>query len=162
MSIEIKDIVSLTGSPGLHQVVKADERAIIVESLDEKKRRQMIRGNMMVSKLVDVSIYTEDDSEPLVTVLQNIVEKYGDELPVTKKSKKDELMQFLASVLPEFDDERVYPSNVKKMISWYKILRQYEVSLEWKKEDEDKPEESQEDSADEVREDKPETENASE
>jgi hypothetical protein len=162
MSIEIKDIVSLTGSPGLHKVVKADERAIIVESLDAKKRRQMIKGNMMVSKLIDVSIYTEDDSEPLVTVMQNIVEKYGDELPVTKKSSKDELMQFLASVLPEFDEERVYPSNVKKMISWYKILRQYEVSLEWNKEGEEKSGESPEASTDAVAEDKPETENASE
>jgi len=76
------------------------------------------------------SIYTQDDeSEPLVTVLQNIKEKYGSELPVSKKSSKDELMGFLGEVLPDFDAERVYPSNVKKMIGWYHILDAYDVDL---------------------------------
>ncbi|MEL6649776.1 MAG: DUF5606 domain-containing protein [Bacteroidota bacterium] len=111
MSIEIKDVVSLTGVPGLHRVVKADDRAIIVESMDARKRRQMVRGNMMASKLTDVSIYTKDESEPLVTVIQAIVEKYGDDLPVSKKSSKEDLMDFLYSVLPDMDEERVYPSK---------------------------------------------------
>ncbi len=136
MSIEIKDIVSLTGVPGLHRVIKTDDKAIIVEALDEKKRRQMIKGNMMASKLIDVSIYTADDSEPLVKVLKNIEEKYGDDLPVSKKSNNEELMDFLASVLPEYDGERVYPSNVKKLLSWYKVLRAYEVSLDLPAEEE--------------------------
>lgn len=137
MSIEIKDIVSLTGVPGLHRIVKADDRAIIVESLDERKRRQMVRGNMMASKLTDVSIYTTDESEPLVTILKSISEKYGDELPVTKKSKNDELMSFLQSVLPDLDNERVYPSNVKKLLGWYKVIRAFEVDLSWDPEGEE-------------------------
>lgn len=136
MSIEIKDVVSLTGVPGLHQVIKTDDRAIIVESLDPKKRRQMIKGNMMASKLIDVSIYTDEDSEPLITILKNIEEKYGDDLPVSKKSSKDELMDFLGSVLPNFDGERVYPSNVKKLLSWYKVLREYGIPLELSDEEE--------------------------
>ena len=144
MSTEIKDVVSLTGLPGLHRVVKADDRAIIVESMDERKRRQMIKGNMMVSKLVDVSIYTDDDSEPLVTILQNIKEKHGDTLPVTKKSKNNELMDFLKDVLPNLDTERVYPSNVKKLISWYNILLKEEVSLDWSPESDEEEKESEE------------------
>ena len=86
---------------------------------------------MMVSKLTDVSIYTKDESEPLVTVLKAIETQYGDALPVSKKSKNDELMDFLYSVLPELDEERVYPSNVKKLLGWYKILRDFEVNLDW-------------------------------
>ena len=66
MSIAFKDIVSLTGNPGLYRIVKADDKAIIVESLDEKKRRTMVKGNMMVSKLTDVSIYTDEESEALL------------------------------------------------------------------------------------------------
>jgi hypothetical protein len=130
MSIAIKDVVALTGVSGLFQIIKSDERAIVVESLDDRRKRQLIRGNMMVSKLMDISIYTDDESEPLVTILQNIKEKFGSELPVTKKSKKDELMDFLEEVLPNYDKERVYPSNVKKMISWYKVLDKFDVDLE--------------------------------
>lgn len=147
MSIEIKDVVSLTGVPGLHRVVKADDRAIIVESMDARKRRQMVRGNMMASKLTDVSIYTKDESEPLVTVIQAIVEKYGDDLPVSKKSSKEDLMDFLYSVLPDMDEERVYPSNVKKLLGWYKVLREFEVDLTWSPEGEEEEAEASEESA---------------
>ena len=92
---------------------------------------------MMVSKLTDVSIYTEDDSEPLLTVLQEIQKKFGKELPVSKKSSKTELMDFLGGVLPSFDAERVYPSNVKKLIGWYKILSAFDIELKISKEEEE-------------------------
>ncbi len=129
MSISIKDVVAITGTPGLHKIVKTDDKAIIVESIDEKQKRQMVRGNMMASKIMDVSIYTTDDSEPLVNVLKSIQEKFGGELPITKKSSKNELMNFLREVLPNFDDERVYPSNIKKLVSWYEIIHKYDIDL---------------------------------
>ena len=135
MSISIKDVVAVTGSPGLYQIIKSDEKALVVESIDENKKRQLIKGNMMVSKLIDVSIYTNEDSEPLIHILQSMQEKYPEELPVNKKSSKEELMGFLESVLPDFDAERVYPSNVKKLISWYKILQSYKVDLAWEAEE---------------------------
>lgn len=129
MSLSIKDIVAITGAPGLHKVVKTDDQAIIVESLDDKARRQRVKGSMMISKLMDISIYTQTDSEPLVHVLQQIKEKYDAALPVNKKSSNAELMDFLGEVLPGYDAERVYPSNVKKLVSWYEILTAYEVDL---------------------------------
>ncbi len=150
MSIPIKDVVAITGAPGLYQVVKADDKAIVVESIDAQRKRQMIKGNMMVSKLVDISIYTTQDSEPLQTILQNIHAKYGKELPVTKKSSGKALLEFLESVLPDYDEERVYASNVKKLVAWYKILMEYEVDLSSEEEDgtesseEDKTSESEE------------------
>jgi len=129
MSTPIKDVVAITGAPGLYRVVKADDKAIVVESMDAQKKRQLVRGNMMVSKLMDVSIYTDNESEPLVHVIQNIHEKYGDELPISKKASNEDLMAFLYSVLPNYDEDKVYPSNVKKLISWYKILIDQEVDL---------------------------------
>ncbi|MEL6253429.1 MAG: DUF5606 domain-containing protein [Bacteroidota bacterium] len=138
MSISFNDVVSVTGLPGLYQVIKNNDNSIVVESLDDKKKRQLIRGNMMVSKLTDVSIYTEDDSEPLLTVLQEIQKKFGNELPVSKKSSKKELMDFLSGVLPTFDQEKVYPSNVKKLIGWYKILSSFKIELKISKEEEEK------------------------
>ncbi|MCB0837893.1 MAG: DUF5606 domain-containing protein [Bacteroidetes bacterium] len=155
MSIGIKDVVAITGSPGLYQILKADDKAIVIESMDNKKRRQLVKGNMMVTKLVDVSIYTEDDSEPLVNVLTAVKEKYGSDLPVSKKSSNDELMDFLREVLPTLDDEKVYPSNVKKLISWYKILEEFEVDLTIEEEEE---EASSEEKTEEKKEEKPKAE----
>lgn len=136
MSIGIKDIVALTGAPGLHRIVKADDKAIIVESMDERKKRQMVRGNVMVSKLVDVSIYTDDESEPLVNILRTIKEKYGDALPVDKKSSKNDLIDFFSEVLPNFDKERVYASNIKKILGWYQLLTEQEIDWEVEEEEE--------------------------
>lgn len=130
MELEIKDVVALTGTPGLHRIIKSDDQAIVVESLDERKRRQMIKGNMMVSKIMDISIYTEEDSEPLVKVLKSIEEKFGKDLPVVPKSSSADLLNFLGEVLPSFDRERVYPSNIKKLVGWYNILTSYGVAFE--------------------------------
>ena len=145
MSLSIKDVVSISGSPGLYRILKSNDNVIVVESMDDRKRRQLIKGNMMVSKLMDVSIYTDDDSEPLVNVLKQIQEKFDKELPVTKKSSKDDLMGFLEDVLPNYDKERVYPSNVKKLISWYGIITEFEVDLDWE-EEEDETDSKQEES----------------
>ena len=130
MSINIKDVVAITGAPGLYQVVKSDDRAVVVESLDAQRKRQMIKGNMMVSKLADISIYTVEDSEPLVNILKSIKEKYPDTLPVKKKSPNPALLSFLEEVLPNYDKERVYASNVKKLVGWYHILQEFEVDFE--------------------------------
>ncbi|MEM6763388.1 MAG: DUF5606 domain-containing protein [Bacteroidota bacterium] len=144
MSIPFKDIVALTGSPGLYKIIKADEKAIIVESLDEKKRRTMVKGNMMVSKLTDVSIYTDEDSEALLEVIKTIKEKYGEELPVKKNDSKDKLTAFLEEVLPAYNKEKVYPSNIKKLISWYNILKGLEVDYTVEEEEEKKEDQAEE------------------
>jgi hypothetical protein len=137
MSIPIKEVVAITGTPGLHRVIKTDEKAIVVESLDPKRKRQLVKGSMMVSKLTDVSIYTTDESEPLANVLRTIQAKYAESLPVNKDSGKEDLMAFLGEVLPTFDREKVYPSNIKKLVSWYEILVREGVDLAEEKPDTD-------------------------
>lgn len=129
MSISITDVVAITGQPGLFRLLKSNDNAIVVESLETKPKRQLVKGNMMVSKLTDVSIYTKEDSEPLAEVLLKIKSEYGDELPIKKKSNNTDLMEFLRKVLPDFDDERVYPSNVKKLVTWYNILIREKVDF---------------------------------
>lgn len=129
MSISITDVVAITGQPGLFRLLKSNDNAIVVESLEAKPKRQLVKGNMMVSKLTDVSIYTEDDSEPLAEVLLKIKSEFGDELPIKKKSSNTDLMDFLRKVLPDFDEERVYPSNVKKLVTWYNILIREKVDF---------------------------------
>lgn len=127
--ISIKDVVSLAGSPGLYKVIKSDSKAIVVESIDEQKKRQLVKGGVMASKLLDVSIYTTGESEPLINVLRSIQAKFAGDLPVDGKSDKQALMKFMAEVLPSFDAEKVYPSNIKKLVSWYQIIQKFNVDL---------------------------------
>lgn len=138
MSVHITDVVALTGTPGLHQIIKRDDKSIVIESIDDRKKRQVVRGTMMLSKLSDITMYTDDDTDEdadLATIFRAIQEKYKDTLPVAKKSSKDELFDFLKSVLPNFDQERVYPSNIKKLISWYKITQENGIDLTEKEEE---------------------------
>ena len=131
MAIKLSEVVSLTGIPGLHKVIKTDSKNVIIESLDETKKRQMVRANMMVSKLTEISMYVENDgNEELSAIFKSMEDKYGKELPVNKKSSNDELMAFLAEVLPNYAQGKVYPSNVKKLVQWYEVLAANEVSFE--------------------------------
>lgn len=136
MSVSITDVVAITGQPGLFRLLKSNDNAIVVESLEAKPKRQLVKGNMMVSKLTDVSIYTEEDSEPLASVLLMMKTKHGAELPITKKSSNADLMDFLRKVLPGYDDEKVYPSNVKKLVTWYNILIREDVDFTLPEEEE--------------------------
>ena len=145
MNINIKDVAAMAGAPGLYHILKTDDKGIIVEAMDDRKRRQMVRGNMMLSKLSDITLFTdEEDGELLATVMLAISEKHGDDLPVSKKSSNEELMGFLEGVLPNYDKEKVYPSNVKKMLSWYTILRKHEVDLVIPKEETEEESEAKE------------------
>ena len=136
MALKLNDVVTFSGIAGLHKVVKADTKNVIIESLEANPKRQLVKGNIMVSKLSDISVYTDkEEGESFVTILQSISEQYGKTLPVNKKSANHELMAFLETVLPNYDKERVYASNVKKMVQWYEILMEHDVLLEVEKEE---------------------------
>lgn len=122
----LKEIANIAGKGGLYRIVKPSRAGVIVESLDERKEKSMIGPTARVSVLKDISIYTDDEeqSKPLADVFLAIYEKYGDELPITPKSASNsELADFIGAVVPEYDRDRVHMSDVKKMISWYTILR---------------------------------------
>ncbi|GAB3251186.1 DUF5606 domain-containing protein [Larkinella harenae] len=122
----LKEIANIAGKGGLYRIVKPSRAGVIVESLDERKEKSMIGPTARVSVLKDISIYTDDEeqSKPLADVFLAIYEKYGDELPITPKSASNaELADFIGEVVPDYDRDRVHMSDVKKMISWYFILR---------------------------------------
>ena len=153
MAIKLSEVVSLTGIPGLHKIIKADSKNVILESLDASKKRQMVRANMMVSKLTEISMYTENDgNEELINIFNSIQTKYGNDLPVNKKSSNDELMAFLEEVLPNYEKGKVYPSNVKKLVQWYEILAANEFSFEKEVPAETSSETAEEGAAEEVKE----------
>ena len=125
----LKQIANVAGYSGLYRILKPGRAGVIVESLDEKKAKTMMGPTARVSVLSDISIYVDDDSEDqsvsLGQVLLAINEKYGDTLLVDPKGSADELADFMASVVPTFDRERVRTTDIKKLIVWYGILRQF-------------------------------------
>lgn len=141
----LKQIANVAGYSGLYRIVKPGRAGVIVESLDEKKAKTMMGPTARVSVLNDISIYVEDDSEEqsvsLGNVLLTINETYGDTLLVDPKGSNDELAEFMASVVPNYDRDRVRTADIKKLVIWYSILRQYAPEVFEKAPESETPEE---------------------
>ena len=111
-------ILAISGKPGLFQLVSRGRATLVVETVDEQKRRTSVSLRDRISSLNDISIYTDDEDVKLMQVFENIREKYEGK-PVAidaRKASKEELSDFLAEVLPNYDRTRVYPNDIKKMI----------------------------------------------
>jgi hypothetical protein len=122
--MELKEIASVSGKGGLFKVVKPGKTGVILESLDEAKTKLVVGGAQRMSLLSEISIYTttKEGTAALLDVLKAIKSKLGTELGVTPESDPDKLKSFLKSVLPEYDEARVYVSDIKKLVKWYSIL----------------------------------------
>src|SRR5574344_1848580 len=147
-----KNILAISGNPGLYLLVSRGRATLIVETVDEQKKRLSVSIRDKITSLNDISIFTDDEDVLLTTVLESIKKKMEGK-PVemiTKKASKKELIDFLASVLPNFDRDRVYPNDIRKIINWYNILinngytdfETKEVQNESSEETAEKPEET--------------------
>jgi hypothetical protein len=118
----LKKILSVSGKPGLYQLISQGKNMFIVESLIDHKRIPVYMRDKAVS-LGDIAMYTEDEEVPLREVLKKIKEKEdGKEIVFSPTIQSAELRDYFESVLPNFDKERVYPSDIKKLMSWYNLL----------------------------------------
>lgn len=127
----LKQIANIAGYSGLYRILKPSRNGVIVESLDEKRAKTMMGPTARVSVLNDISIYVdaEEQSKPLGDVLLAVNEQYGETLTVDPKGSNDELAEFMATVVPDYDRDRVRPADIKKLIVWYGILRQHAPEL---------------------------------
>lgn len=125
--MDLKEIASISGKGGLFRIVKPTRTGVIVESLDGKGGRMVASASHRISVLKEISIYTTDaeGSKPLEEIFYTIHKEFGDDPGIDSSSSPEELKAFLQHVLPEYDRERVYPSDIKKLVSWYKALLQY-------------------------------------
>lgn len=125
--MDLKEIASISGKGGLFRIVKPTRSGVIVESLDDKAARMVATANHRISVLKEISIYTNDaeGSAPLEDVLHTIYKEFGDDPGIDSSSSSEELKAFLQHILPEYDRDRVYVSDIKKLVGWYKILLQY-------------------------------------
>lgn len=142
----LKKILSISGRPGLYQLVAYGKNNLLVDTIPAG-RRFPIHSRERVMSLGDISIYTTNEDVPLSQVFENIFKKFeGKTLDAKAYSTPDQLHEFMRSVLESWDNERVHNSDIKKIISWYNVLvgagiTDFSVKEE---EGEDKPEETTE------------------
>ncbi len=119
--MNLESIISVTGKPGLYKVLSQIKNGLIVESIVDGKRTP-IHATDKVSALSDISIYTNDGDMPLEEIYGVIYEKTGGKSAVDHKAKPEELRSFMTSVVPNYDADRVYNSDLKKMFQWFNVL----------------------------------------
>lgn len=119
----LRTILSISGKPGLYKLTSRAKNMLIVESLIDQKKIPAHAKDKVIS-LGDIAIYTEDGETPLHKVLTSVKEKENGEVASINptKASTDELRAYFAEVLPNFDRDRVYPSDIRKLLNWYNIL----------------------------------------
>ena len=117
----LKGILAISGQPGLYKVISEGKNNVVIESLLTGKKSTAYADAKM-SSLEDIAIYTSSEDVPLKKVFQKIADKENGGQALDVKSSPEELKDYFEEILPEYDKERVYGSDVKKVISWYNLL----------------------------------------
>jgi len=125
--MELSEIASVSGKGGLYKVLAPTKSGVILESLDELKSRLVASASNRISLLHEISIYTttKEGTAPLLSVLKKINKDFGNDLGVDGNSDGSELKAFMKAVLPEYDENRVYVSDLKKLVKWYSVIMQF-------------------------------------
>lgn len=153
----LKDIMAVSGEPGLFRFIAQGKNAIIVEHLETKKRSSVF-GSAKVSSLEEISVFTEKEDLPLSKVFDLIFEKEKGGPALDYKSDPQKLKDYMLEVLPEYNKEKVYLSDIKKLFHWYNILHSLNLLV---KEEPEKPAEDTKTEQEEVqKEEKPKKEPA--
>lgn len=117
----LKEILSISGKPGLQKLISNSSNAIIVESLIDGKRFPAYSNSKIIA-LEDISIYTETEDMPLKEVFKRIYEKENGQKAISHKESNEKIITYFSEIVPEFDKDRVYTSDMKKIIQWYNLL----------------------------------------
>jgi hypothetical protein len=123
----LDDVATISGKGGLFKVFKPSKSGVILESLDDAKTKLVATPNHKLSILSEISIYTttKEGTVALADVLKKIHTSFGNDLGLDSDADGAELKSFMKSVLPEFDENRVYVSDIKKLVKWYGVLMKY-------------------------------------
>ncbi|WP_019039379.1 DUF5606 domain-containing protein [Psychroflexus tropicus] len=125
--MKLDKVLSISGKPGLFELKAQTRGGFLAQSLvDGKKIPVSMRNN--VSILSEIAIYTYTEEIPLREVFQKIYDKEEGKQAINHKSSKNELTDYFSEVLPEYDEDRVYPSDIKKVIQWYNLLISKEIT----------------------------------
>ncbi len=122
--MEFKEIASISGKGGLFKVIKPTRTGVIVEEISPEKKRMVAGLKNRVSLLDEIGIYTQtaDGAKPLKEVMQTMFKEFKGDLGVDANDDPEELKAFLTHVVPDYDTQKVYVSDIKKLINWYLII----------------------------------------
>ena len=140
----LKDIATVSGKGGLFKVLAPTKSGVILESMDEAKTKMIATTNHRLSLLNEISIYTttKEGTVGLDEVLRKIHEDFGDDIGIDSNADPAELKSFLKAILPDYDDARVYVSDIKKLVKWYVVLLKYAPEILTQQPQETKDEEA--------------------
>ena len=147
--MDFSDLAAVSGKGTLFRIINPTRTGVILESLDEHKKKMVATMHNKVSVLSEISIYTTDSegSTPLEDVMRKIHAEFDGDTDLDKNSSSEELKSFLKFILPDYDESRVYVSDIKKVVSWYdQIVKQAPDLLNQKEEtseEAEKPEKSE-------------------
>ncbi len=142
----LKDILAITGEPGLYKLISKSSKGVIVENI-ETGRRMPFFAAAKISALEDIAIFTDEEDMPLKDVLKAIYDKEDGGLSIDHKSAKNDLLEYFSKVVPNYDEDRVYPNHIKKVINWYNILHKHDM-LDFTEEKDEKEEEKNNENSD--------------
>lgn len=118
----LRQILSITGKPGLYKILTQSTKTLLVEDITSGKRLPVGARDRVVS-LGDIAMYTESEDKPLGEILDLVYAKEeGKPIDVKALVKSNSLHDKFAEILPDFDRDRVYPTDIKKLFSWYNLL----------------------------------------
>lgn len=142
--MELKKILAITGKPGLFKLVAQSRTGVIVEGLDDGKRIPVM-ASQNVSTLGDISIFTDEGELPLADIFRKIFTKEEGKAALSHKESGATILAYFQEIVPNYDRERVYPSDMKKVLQWYNALQIHGlVDLEVEEKVEETPEASSE------------------
>ena len=122
--MNLEEIINIAGKPGLYKVVSKGKNSVIIESLTDGKRGPLYSNNQ-ANMLEEIVIYTYNDTKPLSEVFDEIARKENYKQSISHKSSKDDLTNYFREVLTDYDEERVYISDIKKVIQWYNTIQKH-------------------------------------
>lgn len=140
--MSLTKVISIAGKPGLYEILGQTKGGFITKSLVDEKKTP-VKNTQSVSVLSDIGIYTNETEAPLGEVFLAINKKFEGKEAISHKAPSNELIALFSEVLPEYDEDRVYVSNIKKIVQWYNILVSSEFDFETINEDIKKLKEAQ-------------------
>ena len=144
--MDLSEILAISGKPGLYKMLTETKNGVLVESLENQKRFPVF-AHEKISSLEEISIFTEDDDMPLKDVFRKIHEQVEGKEAMDHKSDPQKLKAFFLEAVPDYDQERVYNSDIKKVIYWYNQLHGHKLLDFTEEEKEEKPAEKDDDKA---------------
>jgi len=124
--MDLSKILSISGKPGLYETLAQTKNGLVVESLSDGKKFTAF-SHEKISSMEEISIYTTDEDRPLKEILKIIFEKQNGEKVLSHKSSATELKTFFKEMVPDYDEDNVYISDIKKVVNWYNTLVEHKL-----------------------------------